>query len=120
MDQKLKEIAEILNVNIALIRPILDKNCDGGYAKLCENNAQLIKENRELRNQNEKWVDYSNVCGKVEEMFQGWKDDITKDFSDLKKEADAVETAVKAEVKEVVKDHMKNVMTEAFEKKCQY
>ncbi len=110
--KKLKEIAEILNANIALVRPILDITCNEGYGKMCENNAKLVKENRELRTQNDKWVDYSNVCGKVEEMFQGWKDELTQDFTDWKKAGDTVDTTVQTEVKEAVKDHMKDIMTE--------
>ena len=66
-------------------------------------NMLLVAANDDLRAKTDKWVEYSNVVSKVEELFDGWKGQIQE------------EIGLESQVKQCVKQNLKAVVKEAVD-----
>ena len=78
--------SEKLEINLPQITFLLkakEEESDPKYhsesLELKKENEVLRKENNELLTKTEKWVEYCDICGTVEEMFVNWKEEITKE-----------------------------------------
>ena len=81
-------------------------------------NAILRERMNELETKLEKYVDYSRVCDKVEEMFEGWRDTIKEDTKRYVK--DSVKESIGGELirtfADVVKESQGKVIGEDIKK----
>ena len=117
---KLNELKKKINVDLDLIKPLIDSEGKAGsYRVLRDENIELKDENAKLKaailaletekevltRTNEKLSNSSSVTDKVEEVMNKWKLDLDQDLINI---------SVKKEVKETVKENLKDIMTDAF------
>ena len=110
--KKLKDVKAVLNLHLPVIHGILSESGPTSYSHLEKENARLTIQVAELKaqvngltTQVSTLEDYGNVVTKVQDVMDGWKNDF-----------DVVDSSIKREVKEVVKDNLKTVLKEAVDK----